>query len=208
MHMPKFDTRIDEYIVKSADFAQPVLIHLRELIHDTCPDVQETMKWSFPHFEYAGSILCSMAAFKQHCAFGLWLGSLLKDNNGILSAVGEKTAMGHLGQIKTLEDLPEDKVLAEYIRQAMILNEKGIKLPKKAIPAAPKELIIPDYLLEALEDNPIAQEHFERFSYSNKKEYVDWLTDAKTETTRASRLATTIEWLEEGKVRNWKYLKC
>ena len=129
--MPVIDPRIDEYISRSAEFAKPILSHLRSVVHKACPGVTETMKWSFPHFDYAGSILCSMASFKQHCTFGFWLGSLMPDPDKILSAVGEKTAMGHFGQIKSMKDLPSDKVLIKYIKEAMALNEKGIKIKKE-----------------------------------------------------------------------------
>lgn len=198
------DPRIDEYIAKSADFAKPILNHLRDVIHKACPRVEETIKWSFPHFDYSGSILCSMAAFKQHCAFGFWLGSLMSDPHKLMSTVGEKTAMGHFGRLQNLGDLPSDKILITYIKEAMALNEKGVKV-KKERSTKTKEIEIPPYLSDALKKNKKASEAFYKFSPSHRKEYLEWITEAKTEATRAKRIATTLERLSEGKSRHWKY---
>jgi len=202
--MQTIDPRIDEYIIKSADFAKPILTYLRALVHTACPKLKETIKWGFPHFEYADNILCSMAAFKQHCAFGFWLASLMQDPDQILEA-GKKTSMGHIGAIKSLNDLPLNKVLIKYIEEAMALIEKGVK-PKKEKSAASKEIQIPSYFLDALKQNNKALTTFEDFSNSHKKEYLEWITEAKTEATRAKRIAAAIEWLQEGKSRNWKYM--
>ena len=204
--MPAYDPRIDDYISKSADFAKPILEYLRETIHKACPDVQETMKWSFPHFEYNGSILCSMASFKQHCTFGFWLGSLMNDPHGLLTPVGERTAMGHFGQIRSVKDLPSSKILSAYIKEAMALAEQGVKLPKTP-KAASKKIETPPYFLAILKKNKKAFEHFERFSPSHKKEYVLWITEAKSEATRNKRMATAIEWLSDGKPKDWRYMK-
>ena len=202
--MPTLDPRIDAYIEKSAEFAQPILNHLRKLIHKACPDVKETMKWSMPHFEYKG-MLCGFAAFKQHCTFGFWKQSLMETD----AFPAEKTAMGSFGRIASKKDLPADKVIIGLVHQAMELNEKGIKVEKKKpAAAAKKELVIPDILVTALKKNKAAQATFESFPRSCKKEYVEWITEAKTEPTREKRLATTLEWLAEGKKRNWKYEKC
>jgi len=200
--MPSYDKRIDAYIEKSAEFAQPVMIHLRELVHKACPEATETLKWSMPSFEYKG-LLCGFAAFKQHCTFGFWKQSLLETD----AFPKNRTAMGSFGRITSLKDLPSDKVMIGLIHQAMELNEKGIKVPKK--PAAPKkDLVIPDVLKKALSKNKAAKTTFEKFPYSCKKEYIEWITEAKTEPTRDKRLASTIEWLSEGKRRNWKYENC
>src|SRR5215204_1000562 len=201
--MPTLDPRIDAYIEKSAEFAQPILNHLRKLIHKACPDVKETMKWSMPHFEYKG-MLCGFAAFKQHCTFGFWKQSLMETD----AFPAEKTAMGSFGRIASKKDLPADKVIIGLVHQAMELNEKGIKVEKKKPAAAKKELVIPDILVTALKKNKAAQATFESFPPSCKKEYIEWITEAKTEPTREKRLATTLEWLAEGKKRNWKYEKC
>ena len=200
--MPTFDPRIDAYIDKSADFAKPILIHLRELVHKACPDIGETMKWSFPHFDHKGTV-CSMASFKQHCAFGFWKQSLLEQD----VFPSEKTAMGSFGRITSTKDLPSDKVMIGLIRQAVELNEKGIKIAKPR-PSAKKELVVPKDLASALSKNKAAKAAFDKFSYSHKKEYVQWIEEAKTEPTRNKRLATTVEWLSEGKSKNWKYEKC
>ena len=200
------DQRVDAYIAKSADFARPILEHLRALIHTTCPAVTETIKWGFPNFEYSGSILCSMASFKNHYAFNFWRGKEMEDPEGILEEVG-KTAMGKLGRITSLEDLPADEVLSRYLAAAMQLNEKGKRRTENAKAADNKELLIDDYFLAALAENTQARDTFEHFSYSNKRDYVSWLQEAKTEATRQKRLATALEWLAEGKVKNWKYIK-
>ena len=199
--MPTVDPRVDAYIEKSADFAKPILTHIRKLVHKAFPDITETMKWSFPHFDHKGTI-CSMASFKQHCAFGFWKQSLLEQD----AFPAEKTAMGSFGRITSVKDLPSEKVMIGLIRQAVELNEKGIKVAKK--PAGKKELVVPDDLIKALSKNKAARSSFDKFSNSHKKEYVGWITEAKTETTRNKRLATTIEWLSEGKSKNWKYEKC
>ncbi len=199
------DKRVDAYIAKSADFAKPILTHLRELVHKACPEVEETMKWSFPHFDYKG-MMCSMASFKQHCAFGFWKASLMKDKTLVKNAKSE-TAMGHLGKITSLKDLPSDKVLIGYIKEAAKLNDEGAKLPQKPKSTEKKELVVPDYFLKVMKKNKKAFQTFDSFSYSNKKEYVEWITEAKTEETRAKRMETAVEWMAEGKPRNWKYMK-
>ena len=201
--MPQKDKRIDAYIAKSQDFAKEILTHIRELAHKACPDVEETMKWSFPHFEYYNRTVCSMASFKHHCAFTFWKAKLMKDPHKIFPKT--KEAMGHLGQIKSLKDLPADKIMIEYIKEAANLNKKGVKLPQRKKPKEKKELVIPDFLAQALGKNKKAFKTFNDFSYSHKKEYLEWVTEAKTEGTRNKRLATTIRWLSEGKDRNWKY---
>ena len=200
--MPTVDPRIDAYIEKSADFAQPVLLHIRKLVHKACPEIQETMKWSFPHFDYKGMV-CSMASFKQHCAFGFWKQSLLEQD----AFPAEKTAMGSFGRITSVKDLPSDKVMIGLIHQAMELNEKGVKVAKKPV-ATKADVVVPKDLTAALANNKTAKTTFEKFSPSHKREYVGWIEEAKTEATRNKRLATTIEWLSEGKSKNWKYEKC
>jgi uncharacterized protein YdeI (YjbR/CyaY-like superfamily) len=202
--MGKRNEKFDAYIADSADFARPILTHLREIVHTACPEIEETWKWSFPNFDYKG-IVCSMAAFKQHCSFGFWKASLMSDPEKILTQSRE--AMGQMGQIKSLADLPPDDVLISYIREAVELNEKGIKIPSKAKTTGKKALDIPDYFTTALEENEKASETFENFSYSNKKEYLEWITEAKTEETRNKRMMTAIGQMAEGKSRHWKYAR-
>src|SRR3954454_17634713 len=183
------DARVDAYIAKSADFARPILAHLREVVHAACQDVEETMKWSFPHFQYKG-LLCSMASFKEHCAFGFWKGSLIVEKGG-----ATEQAMGQFGRITKLTDLPSKKMLTGYIKEAMKLNDEGVKSPSRSKPKQPRELIVPDDLALALRANTQARATFDAFSTSNKREYVDWITEAKTEATRTRRLATAVEWM-------------
>ena len=201
--MAKKEKPIDIYIAKSADFAKPILMHIRELVHKACPDVEEKMKWSFPHFDYKGEMMCSMAAFKQHAVFGFWKASLMKDPVLVENAKSE-VAMGHLGRLTSLKDLPSDKKILAWVKEAIALTDKGIKITKPKS-TEKKELIVPDYFTEALKKNKKAAATFEAFGYSNKKEYLQWITEAKTEATRNSRMATALEWMAEGKTRLWKY---
>jgi hypothetical protein len=190
------DPRIDAYIAKAPEFARPILTRLRALVHQGCPDVVETIKWSSPHFEHHG-MLCGMAAFKAHCAFGFW--------NRALKIPGKEGAMGQFGSLRTVADLPPDKVLLGYVREAARLNETGQKVgPERK---AKKPLPVPKALTAALAKKPKAQKHFAAFSPSQKREYSEWILDAKTDATRDRRLATAIEWINEGKPRMWKYMR-
>lgn len=199
--MPTTDPRIDAYIRKAAPFAQPILEHLRAVVHEACPDVEETMKWSFPHFDYKG-IFCSMAAFKAHATFGFWKGPLLAEK---LPQV-EETAMGQFGRITSITDLPHRKTLIRIVKAAAKLNEDGVKMARperpKAAPVRP-----PADLVAALSKNARASAAFKAFSPSQKREYVEWIGEAKQAATREKRLATAIDWLSQGKPRNWKYMK-
>ena len=202
--MIKQDPRIDEYIAASALFAQPILKHLRELIHKACPDVEEKMKWSFPHFDYKG-VFCSMAAFKEHCAFNFWKANLIPDPRNLFKE-GSMRAMGQFGRITSLKDLPDDSIILQYLKEAMKLNDAGTKrTTRRPTEKEKKDLAIPDELIAALEKNKKAKETFDSFTYSHRKDYVDWIREAKTEVTRNKRVETTVEWLAQGKARNWKY---
>jgi hypothetical protein len=199
--MPTLDPRIDAYIAQSPDFAQPILANLRAAVHAACPDVQETMKWSCPHFEYKG-LLCGMASFKAHCKLNFWKAALMFPG----TKEGEATApFTHLASVK---ELPSKSVLAGYVRQAMKLNEEGASTPARTRPAPPPPLIVPDYFAAALQGDKAAQTVFDTASPSFRREYVAWLADAKTEATRLRRMAQAVEWIAEGKARNWKYEKC
>lgn len=201
------EKKIDEYIAKSADFAKPILNHIRELVHKTCPDVEEKVKWGMPHFDYKGGPLCHMASFKQHAAMGFWKAALMKDPVLVETAKSE-TAMGHLGRITSLKEMPPDKKITAWIKEAMALNDKGIKLTaKKPTEKEKKELEVPDYFIKALAKNKKAKQVFDNFAYSHRKEYLMWITEAKTEETRNKRMTTALEWIAEGKGRNWKYEK-
>ena len=206
--MGKKDKRVDAYIAKAQPFAKPILQHLRKLVHKACLDVQETIKWGMPAYEYKG-ILCGMAAFKQHAVFGFWKSRLLKDPNNHLGErhVDGGEAMGNLGRLTSVKDLPPDKAILDFIAQARRLNDDGIRLPAKPKSKVKQKLVIPAYLTAALKKNKKAFVAFESFSYSHKKEYIEWLTEARTDETRNKRLATTIEWLRESKSRHWKYVK-
>ena len=196
------DPRIDAYIERAAPFAQPILTQVRELVHEACPQVEETIKWGMPTFVHAGGILCGMAAFKQHASFGFWKHALV---------VGEgqpRDGMGSYGKMTSLQDLPPKKTLLAHVRKAMKLNEDGVKSPaaRKAAPKPPPEA--PDDLLAALKKNKAAKATFDAFPPSCKRDYIEWIVEAKREETRAKRLAQAVEWMAEGKRRNWKYENC
>jgi uncharacterized protein YdeI (YjbR/CyaY-like superfamily) len=203
--MGQKDKRVDEYILKSQPFAQPILTHVRDLVHRACPEVVENIKWGMPAFEYKGPYV-SMAAFKQHCTLGFWKTKLLNDPKGYL---GERKnqggeAMGNFGCLKDVSDLPPDKVILDFLKQAKKLNDDGIKLPTVAKRRAePVEL--PPVLMKAFKQNKEAKKHFDAFSPSHKREYLQWINEAKTEPTRDRRVAQAIQWMAEGKSRNWKY---
>jgi uncharacterized protein YdeI (YjbR/CyaY-like superfamily) len=199
--MAKKDPRIDAYIEKAEPFARPILKHLRKVVHKGSPDVVETMKWSFPHFDAHGGGMASMAAFKQHCAFGLWKGSLI----GVTGAKnGTAPGMGSFGRITSLADLPSEKKLVDWVNKAAELNRKGVKVARKK-PMKNRPLSVPSYFTRALSKNKRALSAFRTMSRSHQREYVDWVVDAKSEETRSRRLETAVKWLSEGKSRNWKY---
>lgn len=200
--MANHDSRVDAYIAKSASFARPILEHLRALVHEACPEVEESLKWSMPFFSYKDAPMCMMAAFKQHCSFGFWLSKEVTGGSG-------EDGMGQFGKLASLKDLPPDKQLSAHLKKAMALNEAGVKKarPKAAAKPAPT---LPDDLaaLLAQKKHAAACKAWESFPPGAQREYVDWIAEAKTGATRQKRLATTLEWLAEGKKRNWKYENC
>ncbi|SEW41674.1 Uncharacterized conserved protein YdeI, YjbR/CyaY-like superfamily, DUF1801 family [Chryseobacterium wanjuense] len=202
--MEKYDTKVDEYIEKSPDFAKPILQYLRETIHEVCPDAEEAIKWKFPTFMYKGKILCSITSFKQYCSMGFWLHGEMKTIKE-LETNAEKSSMFSLGKITKMEDLPAKPLLKKAILEAMELTDMGVTM-KKAVPSK-TETPIPDYFKEVLQHNKKAWEVFEKGSPSFRKEYINWITEAKTEATRNKRMEQAIEWISEGKGRNWKYEK-
>jgi uncharacterized protein YdeI (YjbR/CyaY-like superfamily) len=203
--MPERDPRVDAYIEKAAPFAKPILMKLRKLIFQACPEAVETIKWSFPNYEAYGSMFCSMASFKEHCSMGFWKATLLKDPDGILH-LAEKNSMGHLNKLVSLKDLPSDRILLAYLKEAALLNKNNVKVIKPKT-APKKELPLPKPLATALKKSKKALTTFESFPPSQRREYIEWISEAKTDETLNKRLATTIEWLEEGKIRHWKYKK-
>jgi len=193
--MGKKDPRVDAYIAKSADFAKPILRHLRKLVHQADPDIEEMLKWGMPSFVHAG-IVCNMAAFKQHCAFGFWKSKLV--------LAGKDGAMGSFGRVKSPKDLPSDRKLAAYIKKAVRLNLEDVKVPGRARRKA-TSLRVPADFVRALKSQPKAAAAFKALSTSHRNEYVEWVSGAKQPATRARRLATALKWLSEGKNYNWKY---
>ncbi|MDB4906575.1 MAG: hypothetical protein JWO05_1359 [Gemmatimonadetes bacterium] len=200
--MPTTDKRIDAYIAKARPFARPILEHLRAIVHETCPECEETLKWSMPHFMYQG-MFAGMAAFKEHCTFGFWHGALIVGKDG-----KPQEAMGSFGRITSLDDLPPKRVIAGYVKQAMKLNEQGVKrVPAKAKDGPKPPIKVPPYFTAALGKDRKAKAAFAAFSPSHRREYLEWITEAKTDATRDKRMAQALAWIAEGKGRNWKYQK-
>jgi len=196
--MPTTDPRVDAYIAKSAEFARPILTRLRKAVHRGCPDVVETIKWGMPSFEHHG-ILCGMAAFKEHCAFGFWNRALE------IETPGAKEAMGQFGRITSAAGVPKDSVLVGYVREAARLNETGRKLGPVRRKRAP--LPVPKPLTAALRKKAGALARFAELSPSQQRDYSEWISEAKTDATREKRIATSVAWIAEGKPRMWKYMK-
>lgn len=199
--MSAHDPRVDAYIAKAAPFARPLLEHLRAVVHAACPSVQEDIKWSMPSFQYGGRILCQMAAFKQHASFGFWQHAAVTEGKA-------RDGMGSLGRLATIKDVPSKRELTALLRKAMALIDEGAtSTAMRAKPAPPAALEVPADLRDALAGNPGAKAAFDSFSASARRDYIEWITEAKREDTRARRLAQAVGWLAEGKMRNWKYAK-
>ncbi|MBW3520687.1 YdeI family protein [Chryseobacterium sp. NKUCC03_KSP] len=202
--MEKYNPLVDEYIEKSPDFSKPILNYIREVVHEFCTDAEEAIKWKFPTFMYKGKILCSMVSFKAYCSMGFWLHGEMQTIKDLETDV-EKTNMFSLGKITKKEDLPTKPQLKKIILEAMELTDMGVKL-KKAAPTK-TETAVPDEFQNVLDQNKKALEVFQKSSPSFRKEYINWIMEAKTETTRNKRMEQAIEWISEGKGRNWKYEK-
>ncbi|TNE79102.1 MAG: hypothetical protein EP332_12185 [Bacteroidetes bacterium] len=196
----------EDYIAQAEDFAQPVLRHLRQLVHQSGLAIEEQIKWQFPCFLYKGKILCNIAAFKQHCSFGFWQGKLLSDHANILEKSGENTAMGQLGKIKSLADLPSDEILLSYLHEAAELIDKGVKNPVKQAEEKPNIAMHPAFK-KALESDRIAMANFQQMPPSHQREYLAYISEAKKEETQLRRVEKSIQLLHEAKGLNDKYQK-
>lgn len=196
------DPRVDAYIAKTQPFARPILEHIRAVVHSACPHVEETLKWSSPTFMYRG-MLCGMAAFKEHATFGFWKHSLVVPNPKDKC----HEAMGSFGRLTSVKDLPARAVLTGMIKKAVKLNDKGVKAPHMVNRRQHKPLPVPADLRAALAKNRKARATFEGFSPSNQRDYISWIIEAKAKETRQRRLGTAIEWVTEGKIRNWKHAR-
>ena len=195
---------VDAYIANSAEFARPILSKLRTLMHKACPQIEETMKWSAPFFEYKG-VVANMAAFKQHASFGFWKRKLMADPAGLFPARGDSSMGGK--KFRSLADLPPDSVLVRYIKAAVALNESGAKVPRPPRKKRPPPRV-PAELAAAFRKNAKARAAFDSFTPSQQREYVEWITEAKREATRRSRLEQSVLWMAQGKTRHWKYRDC
>jgi hypothetical protein len=196
----KKDPRVDAYITRAADFARPILEEIRARVHAACPDVEETIKWSVPAFDYKGP-LCGMAGFKRHAVFGFWKSPLV-----IGDARAGDNPMGFREKLTSVDDLPPKREFRANVKKAMDLNDRGITLPRPARSKKP-ELPMPEDFAAAVKKNKSARAAFDKFSPSHRREYIEWITEAKTEQTRGRRVKTAIEWMSEGKARNWKYMR-
>ena len=197
------DPRIDGYIEKARPFARPILEHLRRLVHAAVPDTGEAIKWGMPHFTYKGKNVAGMAAFKAHCAF--MIHGEGRQGEGVAN---DSAGMGSFGRIASLDDLPSDKDLQAKLKTAMERIDAGGRAVNRAASPAPKaEIPVPQDLAAVLRDTPAAKATFDRLTPSQRREYLEWITGAKRDETRAKRVATALEWLAEGKRRNWKYEK-
>lgn len=205
--MSRRDPRVDAYIAQAAPFAQPILARLREIFLGADPRIAETIKWGIPHYEFEG-IVCSMAAFKKHVSYGFWKATAIPDPLGIFSGDPKASMAGH--KVATVEELPSAEQLAPYLRAAIELNERGEKAPpsKAAASRAKAPLDVPPDLAAALAANAAAKATFDAFPPSHRREYLEWITEAKKPDTRARRIAQAVEMMAEGKSRNWKYEKC
>jgi uncharacterized protein YdeI (YjbR/CyaY-like superfamily) len=195
---------IDAYIEKAQPFARPILKKVRSLFHKACPQLEEKLKWGHPSFEYKG-MLGGMAAFKQHAVWGLWKASLINDPNNAMASDASSTMGG--GKLSSVDDLPDDEILLDLIHQAKDLNDRGVKLPIRSDRKPKPPPKVPADLGAALKKNSKAAATFAHFSPSHKREYVEWITEAKQEETRRKRLTQAMEWIAQGKPRNWKYMK-
>jgi hypothetical protein len=221
------DARVDAYIAKMQPFAQEILQHIRDVVHTACPQCEEAMKWSMPFFTYKGALLCNMAGFKAHASFGFWLGKQ------VLGDDAEEGAMGQFGKLTSVKDLPSKTVLTKHIKKAMQLVDAGAKLERatatagsrgkavrgqgeggrgkgegsaaKKVAAKMASVVVPPELSKALLRHPEAKAAFEAFSPSHRREYAEWIAEAKKPETKERRVQQALEMLAEGKGRNWKY---
>lgn len=194
------DPRIDAYIDRQAEFAKPILAWLRERLHAVSPEIEETIKWSMPFFTYKGRPLANMAAFKAHATFGFWMRSELPTGK-------EGEAMGQYGRIESFDELPPPEVIERQLREAMALIDSGHK-PARAGKAPKPEAEVPPELAEALAADDAAAATFQAFPPSCRREYCEWIAEAKRPETRAKRVAEAVGWMREGKRRHWKYENC
>lgn len=200
------DPRIDAFIARAAPFARPILEHVRALVHRASPEIEETLKWSMPAYTYRGAIVCITGAFKAHCSFIFWHAEMRKIAGRDSGKADD--AMGVFGRIESLADLPSEAKLLRYLKTALQLVETGVPA-RSASRGKPKPApAMPADLKSALKKNAKADATFAKFSPSHRREYIEWINEAKRDETRQKRLATTIEWLAAGKPRNWKYAKC
>lgn len=195
------DQRVDAYIARQADFARPILVELRDRMHRAAPALSETIKWNMPFFMHGGRVLANMAAFNRHASFGFW-------QHGVAATGKEGEAMGQFGKLTSVADLPDAAYFAEMVGNAVRQIVSGAGKPMRASRSLKPDPVIPPELAVALAGNPQAAGHFNDFAQSCRREYCDWIGEAKRQGTRDKRTAEAVRWLEQGKRRNWKYENC
>jgi hypothetical protein len=203
------NAQVTAYAAAMPAYAQPIFAHLRALIHTTCPDTDEAIKWSIPHFERDGDYLCIFAASPGHASFTFYKQQLMSDprlrDNLNLPAIKR-----FMGRLTSLSDLPDDATLAAMLQEAADLNARGVRLPDRA-PKTPPVIDMPSAVATAvataLAANPAAQAVWDAKSAAWRKDYLVWITAAKTDPTRDARIAEALDWIADGKARFWKYQK-
>jgi uncharacterized protein YdeI (YjbR/CyaY-like superfamily) len=202
-----YNSDVDTFVANAEAFAKPIIMHWRRLVHENCPEVVETIKWGIPHFDYKNDNMCVIASYKNHCSFTFLKAELMSDLR-LLASKDLKPVQRFLGKVTKPGELPPDEEFIAMLKEAMLLNEKGVKIKReKAAADKPQILEIPDYLLAALDADLKAKEIFESKSNSFRKEYIIWITDAKTDETRQKRIDEALGWIAEGKGRFWKHQK-
>jgi uncharacterized protein YdeI (YjbR/CyaY-like superfamily) len=165
------------------------------------PSVEEAMKWSMPAYLADGKILLITSAFKGHAALNFWRGQEIGDGEA------KAGAMGQFGRLTSLEDLPSDAELDVLIRQAAEVAKTAPAPRKPKHAPKPQPGLHPEFAA-ALAKAPKAKAALDGFPPSAQREYLEWIAEAKQAATRQKRIATAVEWLSEGKRRNWKYESC
>lgn len=200
------DTRVDAYIAKQQPFAKEICTRVRAIVHEAAPDITEDIKWGHVAFMHKG-IVCGLAAFKHHVVFHFWKASLLGGSHARRST-DDKT-LEQLAKLKSVDELPSKSVIASLVKAAVKLNDGAVKVPKSPMAAKKTKapLRTPPSLAKALARNAKAKSTYQGFSPSHKREYVEWICDAKSVETRDRRIEQALGWMSEGKPRNWKYMK-
>ena len=232
--MASSDRRVDAYIAHAAPFAQPILARLREDVHAACPDAEEAVKWSMPFFMHAGRNLAHMAAFKAHCAFGFELGRAVVDLGREAQAMGQFGRITKLDDLPPRAEVRKLVTKAAALIDAGTRPPRAPKnvfgavadsdadggpairtgngaaggAPELPQPPAARIMVVPELppaFAAALARQASARRFFDSLAPGHRRDYVLWIAEAKREETRLRRIAQALDWLAEGKRRNWRY---